>query len=152
MSSLTILNQNCNTLLNTILLHSEKIKQFKQSIKYFPTNTIVSIVEFYKNYTLEVQNEVQNMHYHSYQISILVHISFHHNPTSDPYDEDSKILTEYHFYILDDPKHNSKFVQHYFKLHWGYMVEQGYAPQWHWVWNDGCASQFKSSKPWYFVF
>jgi len=93
MSSLTILNQYCNTLLNTILLHSGKIKQFKQSIKSFPTNTIVSIVDFAKNYTLEVQNKVQNMHYHSYQIFILMHINFHHNPTSDPYDEDFKILT-----------------------------------------------------------
>jgi len=31
------------------------------------------------------------------------------------------------------------------------MVEQGSALQWHWVWNDECASQFKSNKPWYFV-
>jgi hypothetical protein len=23
-------------------------------------------------------------------------------------------------------------------------------PKWHYVWFDGCASQFKSSKPWYF--
>jgi hypothetical protein len=33
------------------------------------------------------------MHYHSYQIFILMHINFHHNPTSDPYDEDFKTLT-----------------------------------------------------------
>jgi hypothetical protein len=24
-------------------------------------------------------------------------------------------------------------------------------PKWHWVWSDSCASQFKSSKPWFFV-
>jgi hypothetical protein len=30
-------------------------------------------------------------------------------------------------------------------------VKQGYPPQWHWVWNNGCAAQLKSSKPWYFV-
>jgi hypothetical protein len=23
-------------------------------------------------------------------------------------------------------------------------------PKWHYVWFDGCASQLKSSKPWYF--
>lgn len=31
------------------------------------------------------------------------------------------------------------------------MVSAGYAPKCHFVWSDGCASQFKSSKPWYFV-
>jgi hypothetical protein len=31
------------------------------------------------------------------------------------------------------------------------MVDHEYAPHWHWVWNDGCASQFKSNKPWFFV-
>jgi hypothetical protein len=126
-------------------------KQFKHSIKSFPTNKVVSIVDFAKNYTFEVQNEVQSMHWHSYQIFILVHISFCHNLTQYPYDEDSKTLTKYDFYISNDHKHNSKFVQHCFKLHWGYMVEQGYAPQWHWVWSDGSASQFKSSKPRCFV-
>jgi len=31
------------------------------------------------------------------------------------------------------------------------MVEHEYAPQWHWVWSDGCLTQFKSSKTWVFV-
>jgi len=31
------------------------------------------------------------------------------------------------------------------------MVEQGYTHEWHWVQSVGCATQFKSSKPWYFV-
>lgn len=108
-------------------------------------------MDFAKNYTFEVQNEMQSMDWHSYQISISVHISFHHNSTMDPNDEDSKILKKYHFYISDDCKHDSKFVQHCFMHHWGYMVEQGYVLQWHWVWSDGCASQFKNSKPWYIV-
>jgi len=35
-----------------------------------------------------------------------VHISFHHNPTPDPYDEDLRILIEYHIYISNDRKHD----------------------------------------------
>ncbi len=62
---------------------------------------MVSMVEFAKNYSFKVENEVQSMHWHIYQVSILVHTSFHHNPTLNPYDDDSKILTKYHFYILD---------------------------------------------------
>jgi hypothetical protein len=91
------------------------------------------------------------MHWHSYQISILVHITYRFNPDFDAYDEDSKILIEYHFYILDDHKPDSKFVQHCFGLHWKYISDKGLSPRWHYVWFDGCASQFKSSKAWYFV-
>jgi hypothetical protein len=31
------------------------------------------------------------------------------------------------------------------------MESNGYTPEQHIVWSDGCAAQFKSSKPWYFV-
>ncbi len=34
-------------------------KQFNKSIKSFPTNIVVSIVDFAKNFTFEVQNEVK---------------------------------------------------------------------------------------------
>ena len=126
-------------------------KQFRECLKSFPQDSVVSIVDFAENYTFEVQNEVQSMHWHSFQISILIHICFRHNPNATRYDEDSWILTEYHFYISDDPTHDTNMVQHCFKLHWQYMVERGYAPKRHFVWSDGCAQQFKSSKPWYFV-
>jgi hypothetical protein len=112
---------------------------------------MVSVVDFVENYSFEMQNEMQSMHWHSYQINILVHITYRHNPRLDPYDEESLILIEYHFYIFDDRKYDSKFVQRYFKLHWEHMVTNGYAPKWHWVWSDGCIAQFKSSKPWFFV-
>jgi hypothetical protein len=51
-----------------------------------------------------------------------MHISFCHNPTL--HDEDLNFLIEYHSYISDDRKHDSKFVQHCFKIHWGYMVSK----------------------------
>jgi hypothetical protein len=55
----------------------------------------MSMVDFVDNYNFEVQNEVQSMHRHSYQISILLLINFHHNHTPDLYDENSRILTKY---------------------------------------------------------
>jgi len=111
---------------------------------------VVFMVDSVENYTFETQNEVQSVHWHNYHINILVHITYHNNPQLDPYDEESWVLTKYHFYISNDQKRDSKFVQHYFKLHWEHMVANGYAPKWHWVWSDGCASQIKSSKPWFF--
>ena len=80
-----------------------------------------------------------------------MHILFRHHPNLDPYDEDTWILNEYHFYILDDKQHDFAFVQHYFGLHWEHMVNNHYAPETHIVWSNGCMAQFKSSKPWYFV-
>ena len=126
-------------------------KQFKACIKGFGRDSVISVVDFAENYKFEIQNEVQSMHWHSYQISILVHISFRHNPEADPYDEDTWILTEYHFYISDDTVHDSLFVQHCFGLHWDYLKAQNFSPKMHYVWSDGCAAQFKSAKPWFFV-
>jgi len=62
---------------------------------------------------------------------ILVQICLYWNLTPYPYDENSWILTEYHFYIYNNKKNDFEFVQHYFKLHWQYMVDHGYAPQCH---------------------
>ncbi len=61
-------------------------KQFKNRITSFPANIVVSIVDFVENYSFQVQNEVQSMHWHTYRILILVHICFHCNLTwPDPY-------------------------------------------------------------------
>ncbi len=91
--------------------------QFKSSIKSFPSQIMVFVVDFVESYTFETQNEGQSMHWHNYQINILVHITYRHNPHPNPYDEESLILTKYQFYIFDDQKHDSEFVQHCFKLH-----------------------------------
>ncbi len=92
------------------------------------------------------------MHWHSYQINILVHITYRSNFNFDAYDEDSRVLTECHFYISDDHKHDFEFVQHCFGLHWRYISDKGLSPRWHYVWFDGSANQFKFSELWYFVF
>jgi hypothetical protein len=109
-------------------------------LKAFSNQSVVSIVDFAENYSSDIQNEVQSMHWYSYQINILVHICFCHNLEHDPYDEETRILTKYHIYAFDNRKHDSKFVQHCFKLHWPHMVEQRYALKWHFVWSDGCAT------------
>jgi hypothetical protein len=57
---------------------------------------------------------MQSMHWHSHQIIILIHISYHLNLDYELYDEDSKVLIEYHFYVLDDQKQNNEFVKYWF--------------------------------------
>ncbi len=78
------------------------------------------------------------MHKHSYQISILVHITYHPNPTFDPNDAYYFLITKYHYYISDPHKHDSYFVQFCLQKRSNYMVEEGYAPSTHFVWLDGC--------------
>jgi len=36
-------------------------------------------------------------------------------------------------------------------MHWESVLEEGFTPQNHWIWSDGCARQFKSQISWYFV-
>jgi hypothetical protein len=126
-------------------------QQFKHCRKSFPADTIVSVIDFAENYSFEVQNEVQSMHWHSYQVTILVQITWMRDPSVDPNDEDNYTVMKYHFYISDDPTHDSAFVQHCLQLHWQYVVDSGVKPKQHWIWSDGCSSQFKSKVPWFFI-
>ena len=61
--------------------------EFKTCVKSFLVNNVVSVVDFAENYSVEIQNEVQSIHWQSYQVSILIHICFRYNPELDPYDE-----------------------------------------------------------------
>jgi hypothetical protein len=47
-------------------------QQFKECLKHFPSDTIISMIDFAENYSFEIQNEMQSMHWHSYQVTILV--------------------------------------------------------------------------------
>ena len=126
-------------------------EQFRTCLRTSPADTMVSVIDYAENYSFEVQNEVQSMHWHSYQISILVHITYVRNPHPDTEDESTRNITSYHFYISDDMLHDSYFVQHCLLLHWESVVQGGFTPKHHWIWSDGCANQFKSRVPWYFV-
>lgn len=88
--------------------------QFKLCKDTFPLHTIVSIVDFIENYTLQPQNEVQSQYYNSTQVSIFVYIEFIH--AHDSMEEDRKILREYHFYISDDRSHSIESVQGCFQI------------------------------------
>ncbi len=50
--------------------------QFKQCLENQPSNIILSCVDFFENYTMKIQNEVHNMHWHNFQVNILMHISY----------------------------------------------------------------------------
>jgi hypothetical protein len=69
------------------------------------------------------------------------------NPNQN--DEDLKTIMRYHFSI-SDKTHDNYFVQYCLLLHWEDMVKGGFKPK-HWIWFDGCNSQFKSKIPLYFV-
>ena len=93
---------------------------------------MVSVIDFAENYSFEVQNKVQSMHWHNYQITILVHIMWVKNPNPDPDDESTRNIMTYHFYISDNKLHDSYFVQHcLIMLHWDSVVESGFIPRNH---------------------
>jgi hypothetical protein len=73
------------------------------------------------------------------------------NLNPNPNDEDLKTIMRYHFYISDDKTHVNYFVQYCLLLHWEDMEKGGFKAKQHWIWFDGCNSQFKSEIPLYFV-
>ncbi len=86
------------------------------------------------------------------QNTILVHITYRVNVEYDVTDPQSfRVLKEVHYYINDDKTHDSLFAKHAFTIHWGYMKSKGCFSKQHLVWSDGCSTQFKCAKAWYFV-
>ena len=75
-------------------------EQFRICRDTFPLETILSMVEFAENYTLQPKNEIQSQYYHSEKVSIMLHITYQHGPDSN--EEKRVILKESHFYISDD--------------------------------------------------
>jgi hypothetical protein len=74
-------------------------KEFKGFFKHIPKGTIVSCIDFFKNYAMKVQNEIQDMHWFSFQITILIHISYKHELDYDPTIDTSKSFKEVHYYV-----------------------------------------------------
>ena len=119
-------------------------EQFKLCRDTFPLGTILSVVDFAENYSLQPQNEIQSQYYHSEQVSIMVHITYRHGPDST--EENQMILKESHFYISDDRTHDFHYVQHCFQLFYDRLITGGTPFHQHWIWSDGCAGQFKNAR------
>ena len=58
-------------------------EQFRICRDTFPLETILSVVDFVENYTLQPQNEIQSQYYHLDQVSIMAHITYKHGPDSN---------------------------------------------------------------------
>jgi hypothetical protein len=125
--------------------------EFKELFSSIPPDTLISCVDFSENYMLKIQNEIQSMHWHNEQISILVHITYRLNPNWNSENEELFLVKEIHYYLSDDRTHDSLFVQHYFLLNWNHVNSQGFKPKNHIVWSDSCSGQFKSARAWFFV-
>jgi hypothetical protein len=58
------------------------------------------------------------MHWHSYQVTTLVQITWYRNLHADPLDDDSKTLLKYNFYVSNDKTHDNYFVLYCLDSHW----------------------------------
>ena len=126
-------------------------EQCHLAMENLPEDTILSHIDFAENYSFQMQNEIQSMHWTSHQVTILVHLTYRVNPAYDVTKPHTKFKKESHFYISDDREHDTLFVQHCLLLHWGHMIANGFTPKQHWVFSDGCSAQFKCSRAMYFV-
>jgi hypothetical protein len=123
----------------------------KEVLNFVFDDMVNSCIDFSKNYTTKVHNEIQNMHWHNFQMTILVDITYRPNPNYDPIDPNSQVLKEVHYYVSDDNNHDTFFIQHAFRLHWKFLKTKGFFLSLQVVWSDGYFGQFKSAKAWYFV-
>lgn len=131
----------------TFVTHNFKARwqdeQCQLMLKNIPEGVLVSHIDYAENYTFAIQNEVQSMYYFSTSVTILVHITM--------WREGDQIMKQTHYYISDDKSHDSAFVQHCLLLHWDWVQDANLDIQEHWVYSDGCSSQFKCATAMYFV-
>jgi hypothetical protein len=124
-------------------------QQFRMCKDTFPIGTIISVVDFVENYTLQPQNETQAQYYNSIQVAIFVHITYRHSPDSTK--DERKIIREYHFYMSDDRSHSHEFVQHCFQNYFDFLQENDIAMDRHLIWSDNCTGQFKNARMFYWL-
>jgi hypothetical protein len=131
----------------TFITHNFKArwqdKQCQLMMKNVPEGVIVSHINYAKNYSFAIQNEVQSLYYFSMSVTILVHITM--------WKEGAETMKQTHFYISDDKEHDSAFIQHCLLLYWDWVLDARLTPQEHWVYSDGCSTQFKYTMAMYFV-
>ena len=89
--------------INTLNSHGSRWQylEFKHSREVFELGTILSVVDFAKNYTFAPQREIQSEYYHSDQVSIFVHVLYRHAQESidgrDSTPQSCDVIKEYHF-------------------------------------------------------
>ena len=92
--------------------------QASVALESLPDNAILWHVDFAKNFGYQVANEVQTEYYHSFQVTIMVHITFRINPEFSEGSAKPCIIKEQHYWISDDLEHDTLYVQHCFQRHW----------------------------------
>jgi hypothetical protein len=108
-----------------------KDENFRICKDTFPVGTVLLVVDFAENYTLQLKNEIQSLYYHTVKVNIMVHITYEHGPDSN--EENSVILKEYHFYISDDRCHELVYEQHCFQLFYNHLKEKNIHMDQHWI-------------------
>lgn len=121
-----------------------QIQQYHELKSNVPTNWVVSIEDFANNWRSVCQDEIQSAHYTYQQATLLTKVATYKCPTC------SDNITESVVFISADFKHDAHFVK---KCHviYGDYLEQIISVQNHVIFSDGCAAQFKSKLPFYFV-
>jgi hypothetical protein len=69
-------------------------------------DTILSHIDFAENYSFQMQNKIQSMHWTSQQVMILVHLTYRLNPTHDLAKPHTRFTKESHFYIFVSMTHS----------------------------------------------
>ncbi len=72
-------------------------------------------------------------------------------PTTNLIVVESNIIKEVHYFIYYDTSHDTLYVQHAFMLQWNHLQSVACNMNNHIIWTDGCSSQFKRVRAWYFV-
>jgi hypothetical protein len=66
----------------------------------------------------------------------MVHITFCINPKFLQDITEPRIVKEQHYWISNDPKHDTLYVQHCFQQHGQWLYRKGVCPTEHWAFSN----------------
>jgi hypothetical protein len=109
-----------------------------------PPNILFSIEDFAENYRTKNQDEPQSAHFNYKQVTVFPMVSQYLCPCGE-------VVTESAVFLSDDLTHDAYMVNAFERHYKQYLNDRDIEFDLHIVFSDGCAKEFKSKKPFYFV-
>ena len=115
---------------------------FKRIRQDCPPGWLVSVVDFAENYTCFHQDEIQSAYYHHQQITVSPLIAYYTCPKCK-----NSTVEESAVFVSPDIVHDSHAVKTFNNIFHGHIQKRGVVFHHAVQFSDGCASQFKSKRP-----
>ena len=134
-----------STLSKHIFVHRWQHNAFRTLLSKLPTlpKSAIAVMDFSENYLCKWQDEVQSAHWGYNQVTIHPCVLYYNCPDCQ------EVITEYLVFLGDDLNHDAHMVKEIVDKVRTHLKRKGVTSLI--MWSDGCAAQYKSRLPFYYI-